>query len=304
MHKKSAELIKKFLRHLELERGASAHTLRAYEHDLTIFFTEWDIPPDKVSLSDARAFVAGLIGKGLKKSSVTRMLSSLRAFFKFLNREGYLKANPAKLVSSPKLEKRLPRFLSVDDAFALVEQPETSDSNKAFIPLRDRATLELLYASGLRVSEICALDFDDLNLREEVVKVRGKGKKERLVPVGGKALEALRLYLLERLSLKRSLKREIGEALFTNRTGGRLTERTMRRIVVRYSREALSAPVSPHVLRHTFATHLLQSGADLRVIQELLGHSSLSTTQKYTHLDIVHLMDVYDKAHPLAKEED
>jgi len=292
--------MRKFLRHLEVERGASAHTLRAYEKDITTFFTEWDIPPEKASLSDIRAFVASLIGKGLKKSSVLRMLSSLRAFFKFLNREGHLKTNPAKLVPSPKAEKRLPRFLSVDDVFALVERPEAG----GFIPVRDRAVLELLYSSGLRVSEICALDVDDLNLREEAVKVRGKGKKERLVPVGTKALEALRPYLLERLSIKRSLKRETGEALFINRTGGRLTERTMRRIVVKYSREALASPVSPHTLRHTFATHLLQSGADLRVIQELLGHSSLSTTQKYTHLDIAHLMDVYDKAHPLANEEE
>jgi len=300
MHKKSAELLRKFLRYLEVEKGASAHTVRAYEKDIAAFFDEWDLPPDKIDISEIRAFVASLMGKGLKKISVLRMLSSLRSFFKFLTREGHLKANPAKLVPSPKGEKRLPKFLSVDDAFALVEKPDGT----AFIPVRDRAILELLYSSGLRVSEICALNIDDINLRNEALKVRGKGKKERLVPVGSKALEALRHYLIERLSIRRSLGRETGEALFVSRAGGRLTERTMRRIVFRYSDEALASPVSPHTLRHTFATHLLQSGADLRVIQELLGHSSLSTTQKYTHLDITHLMDVYDKAHPLANEEE
>jgi integrase/recombinase XerC len=299
MNEKSAELAEKFLRHLALERGASEHTIRAYRKDLGAFFGEWDMDPSAVGASEVRAFVASLMGRRLKKSSVSRMLSTLRAFFRFLNREGYVASNPAKLVPSPKAERKLPRFLQVEEAFSLVESPGA----KGFGPVRDRAVLELLYSSGLRVSELAALDMDDLNMKEAVVKAKGKGKKERLVPVGSKAVEALRAYLVERLLLKRSAKKPLDKALFVNRSGGRLTERTVRRVVVKYSGVSLGKNVSPHTLRHTFATHLLQSGADLRVIQELLGHSSLSTTQKYTHLDIQHLMDVYDKAHPMAEDE-
>ncbi len=300
MNERSAELIRKFLRRMEVEKGASAHTIRAYRQGLHAFFNEWDISPEEVTLSEVRAFVASLIGGGMKKVSVLRMLSSLRSFFKYLNREGYLKANPAKLVPSPKAGKKLPRFLEMEEARSLVEAPRET----GFQSVRDRAILELLYSSGLRVSELTALDLDDLNLREGMLKAEGKGKKERLVPIGGKAIEAIRVYLLERLLFKRSLKREMGAALFVNRSGARLTERTVRRVVVKYSGLALGKRISPHAVRHTFATHLLQSGADLRVIQELLGHSSLSTTQRYTHLDLAHLMDVYDKFHPMAKDED
>ena len=299
---------------MELEKGASVHTLRAYRTDLSLFFNEWKVEPEAVELSDVRAFTAFLVNKGLKKSSVGRMLSTLRSFFRFLNREGYTDSNPARLMRSPKPEKKLPKFLTVDEAFSLMEAPETS----GFRALRDRAILELLYSSGLRVGELSALDMDDLNLKEGMCKVRGKGKKERLVPVGSKAVSALRSYILERFLLKRSLKGRgggqaaapegttgaIDAAFFINRSGRRLTERSVRRVVVGCAGKALSGrKASPHTLRHTFASHLLQAGADLRVIQELLGHSSLSTTQKYTHLDITHLMDVYDKAHPLADEE-
>ncbi len=300
---------------MELEKGASAHTLRAYRTDLSLFFSEWNIRPEAVELSDVRAFTAMLVNKGLKKSSVGRTLSTLRSFFKFLNREGHTDLNPARLMRSPKPEKKLPGFLTVDEAFALIETQETS----GFRALRDRAILELLYSSGLRVAELSALDMDDLSLREGMCKVRGKGKKERLVPVGSKAVSALRAYILERSLLKRSLRGRADRkgkntpagaaaaqdgALFINRSGTRLTERSIRRVVVQCARKALAGrKATPHTLRHTFASHLLQAGADLRVIQELLGHSSLSTTQKYTHLDIAHLMDVYDKAHPLAGEE-
>jgi integrase/recombinase XerC len=193
------------------------------------------------------------------------------------------------------MPKPLPKFLTVDDVFSLIEKPE----GIGFLPVRDRAMLELLYSSGLRVGELSGLNAEDIHIREGLVKVRGKGKKERIVPMGRKAVEALKAYLIERVILKRKDK-----ALFLNRSGSRLTDRGVRRIVVKYARAILlDSRIGPHTLRHTFATHLLQSGADLRVIQELLGHSSLSTTQKYTHLDITHLMDVYDKAHPLAAED-
>jgi len=241
---------------------------------------------------EVRGFVAEMILRGLQKSTVNRRLATLRSFFRFLQREGYLKANPARLVNSPKMTRLLPKFLTVDDAFALVERP----GGIGFAPARDRAILELLYSSGIRVSELSNLNLDNLNMKEGLIKVRGKGKKERIVPVGRKAIEALRGYLIERSLLKKS-----HTALFLNRGGTRLSDRGVRRVVVKYAREILLGKIGPHTLRHTFATHLLQGGADLRVIQELLGHASLSTTQKYTHLDISHLIDVYDKSHPLAK---
>ena len=300
------EFIEKFIRHLETERGASSHTIRAYRKDLAEFFAgfgdhEGVSDPigkgviDPPELSDIRGFVASEINKGHKKSTAGRRLATVRSFLKFLVREGVLKSNPARLVSAPKLPKTLPKFLTVDEAFALMEKPEGA----GFITARDRAMLELLYSSGLRVGELAGLNTDDLDLREGLVKVRGKGKKERIVPVGKKALAALRAYMLERLILK---KKE--QALFLNKQGGRLTDRHLRRVVVKYSRLLdLAGKVGPHTLRHTFATHLLQSGADLRVIQELLGHASLSTTQKYTHLDIAHLMEVYDKSHPFGDDK-
>jgi integrase/recombinase XerC len=287
------EHIDKFLRYLEFEKGVSAHTLRAYRKDLKVFSGAVNTAPENIDLIDVRGFIAGQIKQGLSKTTVGRRLSSIRSFFKFLYREGFIRSNPAKLVSNPKMQKLLPRFLSVDDVFSLVEQPD----GIGFLPARDRAILELLYSSGLRVSELSGLNTDEVNTKEHLVKVKGKGKKERIVPVGTKAIDVLKTYLIERFLLKSKEK-----ALFLNRLGTRLTDRGVRRIVVKYAkRMAMNTRVGPHVLRHTFASHLLQGGADLRVIQELLGHSSLSTTQKYTHLDITHLMDIYDKAHPLAR---
>lgn len=288
------ECIDKFIRYLEVERGVSAHTVRAYRKDLNEFSGYVKTEPEKIDMFDVRGFIAEQISGGLNKVTVSRRLSSIRSFFKFLYREGYIKANPAKLVSNPRVPKLLPRYLTVDDIFSLIEKPE----GIGFIPARDRAILELLYSSGLRVSELSGLNTDDLNIRESLIKIRGKGRKERIVPVGSKAIDAAKSYLIERMLLK---SRE--RALFLNRRGMRLTDRSVRRIVVKYARAlAMNGKIGPHTLRHSFASHLLQGGADLRVIQELLGHSSLSTTQKYTHLDIRHLMDIYDKAHPFAKD--
>ena len=287
--------IDKFLKYLEIERAASAHTLRAYRKDLEEFSKFVNIKPENVELADVRGFIAEQIKSGLNKTSVSRRLASIRSFFKFLYREGYKRTNPAKLVSKPKLPKLLPRFLSVDDAFSLVERP----AGTGFLPARDRAILELLYSSGLRVSEISSLNIDDINTKEGFLKVKGKGRKERMVPVGSKAIDAIKSYMVERIALKSK-----DRFLFLNRRGKGLSDRGVRRLVVKYARmTGISGKIGPHALRHTFATHLLQGGADLRVIQELLGHSSLSTTQKYTHLDVTHLIDVYDKAHPFAKEE-
>lgn len=288
------EYIDKFIKYLEVERGFSHHTVRAYKKDLDIFSNFVESQPEKIEPIDVRGFIAEQINSGLNKTSAGRRLAAVRSFFRFLHREGYIKSNPAKVVSTPKKPKMLPKFLTVDDVFSLIEKPQ----GIGFMVARDKAILELLYSSGIRVSELSGLDMGDIDLREGLVKVKGKGRKERIVPVGSKAIEAIRSYLVERMLLKKKDK-----ALFLNRNGSRITERSIRRIVVKYARMVLiDGRIGPHTLRHTFATHLLQAGADLRTIQELLGHSSLSTTQKYTHLDVTHLVEVYDKTHPLARE--
>ncbi len=289
------EHIDKFLRYLEVERDASKHTLRAYRKDLDEFSAYIKKRPEDIELIDVRGFVAQQIKNGLNKSTAGRRLATIRSFIKFLYREGYVKTNPAKLVTSPKTQKLLPKFLSVDDVFSLVEKPE----GIGFILARDRAILELLYSSGLRVSEVAGINIDDINTKEGLVKVRGKGKKERILPIGSKAIDAIKSYMVEKLLLKKK-----DRAMFLNRRDTRLSDRGIRRIVVKYAKMiGINGPIGPHTLRHTFASHLLQAGADLRVIQELLGHSSLSTTQKYTHIDITHLMDIYDKAHPLSDKD-
>lgn len=289
------DYIDKFIRYLQVEKGLSPHTLRAYQKDLEIFSEFVNASPEKIDPVDVRGFIAQQISSGLSKTTAGRRLAAVRSFFRFLHREGYVKSNPAKVINTPRKPKTLPKFLTVDDVFNLIEKPE----GIGFIVARDRAILELLYSSGIRVSELSGLDMGDINLRDGLVKVKGKGKKERIVPIGAKAIDAIRSYLIERMLLK---KRDA--ALFLNRRGSRLTERSIRRLVVKYARMVLlDGRIGPHTLRHTFATHLLQAGADLRTIQELLGHSSLSTTQKYTHLDITHLVDVYDRAHPLARSD-
>ncbi|MGE5300521.1 MAG: tyrosine recombinase XerC [Acidobacteriota bacterium] len=291
------EHIDHFIRYLDLQRGASAHTLRAYRKDLEDFSDYAKKKAEDVEMIDVRAFVARQIKDGRSKTTAGRRLAAVRSFLKYLYREGYIRENPAKLVNTPKAQRPLPQFLSVDDIFSLVQQPKSI----GFLQTRDRAILELLYSSGLRVSEIAGLNMEDVNTREGLVKVRGKGKKERILPVGSKAVDAIKSYLVEKILLKRKDK-----ALFLNNRGRPLSDRGVRRIVVKYAKMiGIGGRIGPHTLRHTFASHLLQAGADLRVIQELLGHASLSTTQKYTHLDITHLMDIYDKAHPMAsKDED
>ena len=292
MLKKYAE---EFFNSLKAEKDASPHTLTAYTNDLKEFSLFIDKKPAEINHIDIRSYLASLHYKKLMKSSISRKLATIRSFFKYLHREGIIKKNPAKLVSSPKVQRNLPKFLTVDEAFALMNAPK----GDTFQEGRDKAILELLYSSGLRVSELTLLDINDFDIKESLVRVKGKGKKERIIPVGSKAVKALQNYLPERILIKKK-----SRALFLNRRGGRLTQRSVRRIVDKYSRMiALKSNISPHALRHTFATHLLHGGADLRSIQELLGHSSLSTTQKYTHVDVARLIEVYDKAHPMAKEK-
>lgn len=289
-----AEPVEPFLQYLAVERGASAHTLRGYRRDLAQFAAFLDArglgPPLGADARAIRVWLAHLHDLGLAKTSIARKLATLRSFCRFWFRRGRLKRNPAREVGSPRPGTRLPSFLPKDEARHLMEAP-VPDS---FQGVRDRAVLETLYATGVRVSELAGLDLDDLDLAGGTLRVHGKGGKERIVPIGGKAIEALRAYLAVRGT-------EEG-AVFRNRLGGRLTVRSLHRIVRARARAAgLYRAVTPHTLRHTFATHLLDEGADLRLIQELLGHARLATTQRYTHVSADHLMRVYDRAHPRAR---
>ena len=282
-----------FLEYLGVERGASPHTLRSYATDLaefTGFLAAERI--EGLAAADARAvraFLAELHRRRLSKATIARKLAAIRSCFRFLARRGVLEVNPARQVRSPRLGRRLPSVLPKDEATQLLDAaPEPTVAGA-----RDRALLELLYASGLRVAEGCGLDVDDVDLARRTVRVLGKGDKERVVPVGDTALEALDAYLELR-------GRERGP-LFLNARGGRLSPRSAHRIVGRRARRAgIGQRVTPHTLRHSFATHMLGEGADLRLIQELLGHRRLSTTQRYTHVSPEHLMRVYDAAHPRA----
>lgn len=296
------DLIEKFMRYLGVERGFSAHTLRAYRKDLDEFSSYCKSAPEAVEIIDIRGFISTLMIGGKAKSTVSRKLAAIRSFLSYLYQEGYVKLNPAKFVPMPKGAKHLPNFLSVDEAFDLVQSPE----GISFIKIRDKTILELLYSSGMRVSELSGINMDEVNLKEGLLKIKGKGKKERIVPFGSKASAALKSYIVERVFFKKKKSiHETQSALFLNIRGSRLTDRQIRRIVVKYARDTgIQGQISPHTLRHSFATHLLIGGADLRVIQELLGHSSLSTTQKYTHLDIGHLIDIYDKTHPFGNKEE
>ena len=279
-----------FLRHLSVEKNASPHTLRSYRADLVEFTRAL---PGSIESADGRAiraFLAALHARGLEAASVARKLAAVRSFYRFLVRRGVVERNPARETRGPRRAQKLVSFLPIDEATALVDARALGGAARD----RDVAILELLYATGLRVSELTSLDVDTVDRAEQTVRVVGKGRKERIVPYGGAAARALERYLAARASGR--------GPLFVNARGGRLTDRSVRNLVRRAARSAgVVRRVTPHTLRHTFATHLLDAGADLRAIQELLGHSRLSTTQRYTHVGTDQLMRVYDAAHPRAK---
>jgi len=295
-------LIHQFIHYISMEKNASPHTCRNYLRDLeqfeaflknsqTALSPQGEIVIERVDRMAIRKYLSVLHRRN-KKSSIARKLSTLRSFFRYLVREEVISNNPAKPVSTPKGEKLLPTALTVDEAFRLVEAPSKEEQRRES-ELRDRALMELLYSSGIRVGELAGLNLNRVDLDLGIVKVMGKGRKERIVPVGSKAIEALRAYLEVRGTTEEE------SPLFINLRGGRLTARSVARFVKKYARDSgIFRRISPHSLRHTFATHLLDAGADLREIQEMLGHASLSTTQRYTHLSMDKLMEVYDKAHP------
>ncbi len=282
--------VNKFLSYLEIEKNYSPHTLLNYKIDLEDFcgFIK-ELPIERVDYFTLRRYLAQLRTRRLRPRTLARKLSSLRSLFRFLSREGYIKNNPAILLSTPKLDKKLPKFLSENEIIKLLEAPPTNTVRG----LRDRAILETLYSCGIRVSELVGLDVHDVDFISNIVKVYGKGKKERLVPIGNKALDAIKRYLMKRSSE--------AKALFLNKNGKRLTDRSVRNIIEKYIvATSMRHHISPHTLRHSFATHLLNHGADLRSVQELLGHVNLSTTQIYTHMTTERLKRVYDHAHPRA----
>jgi len=292
-----------FRKHLAVERNVSPNTVDAYLRDMGAFHhflketarmqEEGDSLLRGIDHIVIRRYLALLHGQN-KKSSIARKLASLRTFFRYLIREGVVEVNPAEMVGTPRQEKYLPRTLTVDETYNLME----SGREKTLLALRDRAILETLYSCGLRVGELTGLDVGNLDLREGLVRVVGKGRKERIVPVGRKAREALQSYLDARGNPSDK------DPLFVNRRGGRLTPRSVQRnLKVQLLKSGLLKDATPHSLRHSFATHLLDGGADLRSIQELLGHASLSTTQKYTQVSVDHLTSVYDKAHPRSRRK-
>jgi integrase/recombinase XerC len=285
--------IDKFINYLKLEKNVSRHTITNYTIDLNAFslFTgETDIGAvDRLAL---RRFLAELRSKNYAKRTIARKLASLRSFFKFLYREGYIKSNPVTAISSPRLDKKLPKFLDIGKITRLMLAPDA----KTPTGLRDRAILETLYSCGIRVSELVGLDVNDVDFISGVIKVMGKGSKERMVPIGDQALGSIRKYTESRDKRGKSK-----DAVFLNSRGGRLTDRSVRRVLDKYIHMcSIEENISPHSLRHSFATHLLDRGADLRSVQELLGHMNLSTTQIYTHVTMERLKSVYDKAHPRA----
>ena len=294
-----------FLEYLQVERGGSEHTVRNYLSDLDQFerflrggdSAEAPAEPDwaGIGLDQVRAYLAHLHRQGVRKASVARKLAALRTFFKYLQREGRVGINPARLAATPRREKHLPGFLTVDEALALMETRPGGDTAS----LRDRAILETFYSTGIRLSELVALNVNDLDPNEGVARVQGKGRKERIVPIGAKALGAIEAYLA---AVPHRDYHEDRRPLFLSRAGRRLSSRSVARVVAKAAaRMAGPRRVTPHALRHSFATHLLDGGADLRAIQEMLGHARLSTTQRYTHLTTGRLAEVYDQAHPRAR---
>jgi len=317
------EQLRSFLDYLRLNRNASPHTIAAYDSDLSQFLdfvaadlkmARADLQPPHITLTAVRSYMADLYRQGQARSSVSRKLSALRTFSRYLRREGWIEGDPVALAAAPKREQKVPAHLSMAEMSTLLDTPDASEP----LGKRDRAILELFYASGLRLSELVGLDVEDVNLSARMVRVMGKGAKERIVPFNDATRTSLAAWLKERGALVQSRLptpnshatrrtkvrgREVDtQPLFVNFRGSRLTGRSVQRLVARYV--ALCSTrfgISPHALRHSFATHLLERGADLRSIQELLGHVQLSTTQRYTHVNSAQLLDVYRKSHPRAK---
>ncbi len=301
--------IRDFEVHMKVVRNLSPHTRRNYLADLRQF-KEY-LERNNISAGESgegfvgidhlviRAFLGSLYRRKIKKVTISRKVATLRSFFKYLLREGRISNNPAEMVQAPQADKYLPVFLSVDEMFSLLDVKFKQDA----LGLRDRAMMELLYSSGVRVSELTGLNIDDIDFTQSQMLVRGKGKKERIVPVGTLALTAVNNYIERRGELtKKKVEAHIEKPLFVSRIATRLTPRSVGRIIDKYVRmSGINRKIGPHTLRHTFATHLMDAGADLRIIQELLGHESLSTTQKYTSVSVNRLIEVYDKAHPKAK---
>jgi integrase/recombinase XerC len=296
--------IGQFLRYLQVERGASPHTLKAYREDLAAaaeyFADEHGATPDPATLTavELRGLLTALHDAGFAKTSIARKLASLRSFYRFGQREGWVKSNPARALRNPRKGRSLPHYLTTEDIGKLLAAPPA----KSPMGLRDRAILETLYSAGLRVSELVGLNDGDADLRQGILRVRGKGRKERLAPLGSYALRALTTWLKVRIMSPREPQgREA--PVFTNRFGTRLTTRSVGRLLEKYLQTTgLDSRTSPHTLRHSFATHLLDRGADVRSVQELLGHKSLVTTQIYTHVTTASLRAAYEKAHPRARQ--
>jgi len=288
--------IKDFIKYLEIEKRLSSHTRSSYERDLMQFrnFLEQNGVNNLQNVSHVhiKSYLRFLHRETLKRATMARKLSSLRVFFKFLLRNGKVTANPAEFVKTPKLEGTIPKILSVDEILKILHQNYPRD----LLSLRDLAIIELFYSTGMRLSEVTEANIGDIDFEQGLIKVRGKGNKERILPIGSYAIKAIRDYLLLRPQHEE-------KALFLNSRGKRITCRSIARIVDKMvERGGLNRKISPHALRHSFATHLMDAGVDLRSIQELLGHESLSTTQRYTSVSISRLMEIYDRAHPRAKE--
>jgi integrase/recombinase XerC len=312
-----AELVDRYLSSVAYEKGSSAHTLRAYERELrnfSIFLTKTlgqDINPAQIEHQKIRSYLSELYGRGLSKASVARALAAIRSWFKWMARQGYVEQNPASLVATPKLPKHLPRVPTIEEMNRVVDSVgEDGGDETAAWPERDRVIFELLYGCGIRNAELVGLNLRDLHWANDAILVRGKGRKERYVPMGDAAAVALRAYLPLReakisVAQTRSGARIDQDALLLNarlRGSGRLTTRSVGRIVKQVAlAHGLPADVHPHTLRHAFGTHMLEEGADLRAIQELLGHERLSTTQRYTQLTVGQVAEVYDRTHPRAK---
>jgi integrase/recombinase XerC len=292
-----------FLQYLSVERGASPHTLKSYRedlHSLAEYLADGEgqsPPPGSITTNELRGFLSALTEAGYAKSSISRRMASVRSFIKFGQREGWAKSNPAKALRNPRKSRKLPHFLTTDEVGRLLDAPKGNTP----AAVRDRAILETLYSAGLRVSELVGVNDGDLDFPSGIVRIRGKGKKERLAPIGSYAARALNRWLeIRTLSPREKTGREA--PVFTNKSGTRLTTRSVARMLEKYLKETdLDQRTSPHTLRHSFATHLLDRGADIRSVQELLGHKSLVTTQIYTHVTTANLRAAYEKAHPRAR---